>query len=324
MTKLNFFKVQGSENDFFLVDEAQCQNELDETTIDQLRTVLCNRETGLLGGAEGVLIVSEAEQSDALGKMRVINQDGTEGNMCGNGLRTVARYLAEKNEATMFKVETMFADLKVRRSEPLYQLVPTYQVEISPISFDVESIPMLNTEGPLIRQVIPWLDDTLQFSAVASPTPQLVAFVNHKQLEGNELEEIALKANANTSVFPEGINVSFVEILNTNELMVRTYERGVGLTSSCGTAMCACGLVYSLLVTKEFNCEIVVKNTGGLVKVVVHEDGDDGYWLELTGNATVTHHIKGDLTDVLTGLFTKLVIEETDEQVNYQRFVDSI
>ena len=106
-------KVHGSENDFFLLDETQFERSLTAEEIEQLRIQLCSRETGLLAGADGLLLVGEGTHGTSNARMRVINSDGSEASMCGNGLRTVARYLAEKNQEKSFTVETMFADLKV-------------------------------------------------------------------------------------------------------------------------------------------------------------------------------------------------------------------
>lgn len=92
-------KVHGSENDFFLLlDETQFERSLTAEEIEQLRIQLCSRETGLLAGADGLLLVGEGTHGTSNARMRVINSDGSEASMCGNGLRTVARYLAEKTK----------------------------------------------------------------------------------------------------------------------------------------------------------------------------------------------------------------------------------
>ncbi|WP_430598099.1 diaminopimelate epimerase [Enterococcus sp. AZ177] len=317
-------KVHGSENDFFLLDETQLKRSFTDEEIEDLRTYLCDRETGLLNGADGLLLVERVVKGESLAKMRVINSDGSEASMCGNGLRTVARYLAEKYNKTSFTVETMFADLKVRQAPNLAAQVATYQVEISPVRFEAEAIPMHTKNNTIIDEVIPELSSELRFSVVAVPNPHLIAFVDHKTLMGTEFERIATYVNGENPIFPDGVNVSFVEIVGKNELFVRTFERGVGFTSACGTAMCASSLMYVLLNNGEFNETITVKNTGGMVKTVVHEDDSDGYWMELIGNATITHLISGTLTDFTKGHFEKAMIKETTEQADYIEFLASI
>lgn len=322
--RMMFQKVHGSENDFFLIDETILPREFTAAEIEELRLKLCNRENGLLGGADGILLVGKAKHETAVAKMRVINSDGSEASMCGNGLRTVARYLGEKLDKPCFTVETMFADLKVRKAESLGGEIATYQVEISPVSFEAETIPMTIGENTLINKMIPELSATLEFSAVAVPNPHLIAFVDHQTLMSDELEKIASYVNGENAIFNDGINVSFVEILAQNELFVRTYERGVGLTSACGTAMCASSLMYTLLKGGRFYERITVRNMGGLVKTVVHEDDDESYWMELIGNATVTHKIEGSLSDCFDKKFDDLNITETDEQEKYLDFLKGL
>lgn len=320
-------KVHGSENNFFILDQTQFSKKLSDDQIDQLRKSVCPKESGLLSGADGILVVEKAQKSLALGKMRVINYDGSEASMCGNGLRTVARYLAEKNHQESFQVETKFAELKVRKAPELFDGVATYQVEISPVTFDLAAVPAhLNQEGMhFIDKVIPELSDTIRFSIVSVPNPHLIAFADHDTLNSEVFTEIAEKVNQpGNPLFPDGINVSFAEVLGDNELFVRTYERGVGLTNACGTAMSASSLIYVLVHDKEFMAPITVKNAGGLVKTVVHEHPEGGYWMELVGNATVTHQISGELEDLMAGNFSQLAVTETAEQAQYEKFLQTI
>lgn len=216
--KLTMQKVHGSENDFFLIDETQLERPFTDKEIDDLRLSLCNRDKGLLGGADGLLLVEPAV-GESLAKMRVINSDGSEASMCGNGLRTVARYLSEKYEQEYFTVETMFADLKVRKASELADNIATYQVEISPVRFEAETIPMHTKNNTIIDEVIPELSSKLKFSAVAVPNPHLITFVDHQTLMGDEFERIATYVNGDNPIFPDGVNVSFVEIIGkTNYL----------------------------------------------------------------------------------------------------------
>lgn len=322
--KIAMQKVHGSENDFFLIDETILPRKLKKEELEKLRLNLCDRENGLLGGADGILLIQEVINGTALAKMRVINSDGSEASMCGNGLRAVARYLAEKHHKDHFMVETMFAELKVRRAPNLSEKITTYQVEISPVSFDAENISMNKENRRIINEIIPELSDSIKFSAVAVPNPHLIAFVGHDLLESDEFERIALYVNSQNSLFPDGINVSFVEVLDENQLFVRTYERGVGFTNACGTAMSASSLMYVLLQDGEFYETITVKNTGGLVKTVVHEDRDGSYWMELIGNATVTHELTGECKNFMIGEFEEIVISETKEQEEYLAFLKKI
>ena len=321
---LRMQKVHGSENDFFLIDETLLERQLTKSEIDDLRISLCNRANGLLGGADGILLVQEATNGTSLAKMRVINSDGSEASMCGNGLRTVARYLAEKYDEDKFTVETMFADLKVKKSTELAECVVTYQVEISPVNFATEKIPMCTKKNCITDEVIPELSEFIKFSVVSVPNPHLISFVEHEWLDSDEFERIALAVNSKNSLFPEGINMSFVEILGENQLFVRTYERGVGFTNACGTAMCASSLMYVLLKSSVFGETIMVKNNGGMVKTMVHENKKGGYWMELVGNATKTNELHGQLLAFKNANFELIENHETKEQADYNSFLEQL
>lgn len=96
------------------------------------------------------------------------------------------------------------------------------------------------------------------------------------------------------ALFPDGVNVSFVEILSEDEIFVRTYERGVGYTNACGTAMSASSLMYVLEKTdgKGFEKTLSVKNPGGMVKTIVHRKEDGNYFMSLIGNGTLSQNAR--------------------------------
>lgn len=323
--ELGLTKVHGSENDFFIIDETLLERKLTKEEINRLSETLCDRESGPIGGADGLLLVESTDSYESIAKMRVINSDGSEASMCGNGLRTVARYIAEKENKKEFLVETMHADLKVRQSSDFAKDVPSFQVQISPVSFQLSSVPA-NFSGveTLIDQSIPFLSDELHFSIVAVPNPHIIAFVDHETLISNELVRIAELVNANKEIFPDSANISFVEILEKNHLFVRTFERGVGLTNACGTAMCASSLMYDLIKDGEFFELITVQNPGGMVKTVVHQDPDGAYWMELIGNATFTATLSDSLENLIAGDFSNSDITQTNEQESYQAFISQL
>jgi len=327
---VKMIKVHGSGNDFYLLDQTQFPEPMTDTQLQQLAIKICKREgAGLYEGADGVLVVDKSEHTGVLGRMRVINADGTEASMCGNGLRTVARYLGTQNSQTAFRVQTMYADLKVQAVADFAKNVPAFSVEISPVSFEASTIGMhANHDAPtIINEVIPELSSTLKFSAVAVPNPHLIAFVDHETLMGPELGRIGQWMNdGKNSIFPDGVNVSFVEILGRNSIFVRTFERGVGFTNACGTAMSASSLMYVLLhqASTDFNQEIHVTNPGGMVKTVVHQGADEEYWMELIGNATFVKIVTLPLEAALAGDFSQASVTVTGEQAAYADFVGSL
>lgn len=323
---MQLIKVHGSENDFFLLDQTKLETDLTDKQLSNLAIKMCDRDSGLHGGSDGILVVNRSEHSGVLGQMRVINADGTEASMCGNGLRTVGRYLELEYGQTEFKVETMHADLKVKKAPNLKSDVAAYNVEISPVSFKSETLPMFLNRETLIADSVPEFSKTLKFSAVSVPNPHLITFVDHETLEGPELKRIATYLNCKNPYFPDGVNVSFVEELGDNSIFVRTYERGVGFTNACGTAMSASSLMFVLLSDKKvpFETEINVKNLGGMVKTVVHQNENGEYWMSLIGNATYVADVTVDLADAMNGDFSHATWTSTNEQENYLKFISSI
>lgn len=328
---MKLLKVHGSENDFYMLDATQFEQPLTESQIKQLAVTICKRNgAGLGDGADGLLYVDKADHLGPLGKMRVINADGSEASMCGNGLRSVSRYLAEQNNEQSFTVETMAADLPVAKMTDLAAGVPTYRVQIAPVSFAAAALKMhVNREAQkLIDQTIEELDSNLRFTAVAVPNPHLIAFVDEETIKGDQLGELGRYLNdGHNPIFPDGVNVSFVQIQGANQIFVRTFERGVGYTNACGTGMSAASLISVLLHGDQINndVDITVKNPGGMVMTHVHQFKDESQdTIDLIGNATFVRNVTIDLEDALNGNFEQAQFTDTGEQTSYEKFVASL
>ncbi|MCX8722013.1 MULTISPECIES: diaminopimelate epimerase [unclassified Lactobacillus] len=320
-------KVHGSQNTFFLLDQTQLKQTLSQAELVRLAKQLTNSKTGLLGGADGLLVVSSSSHQNVLGKMQVINADGSIASMCGNGLRTVGRYLAEKYHQNSFKVETQQADLKVSVEPDWAENVKAISVEISPVSFAKQdlSFDQLNC-NQLINQEVPAFAPGLKFTAVAVPNPHLISIVSAEVLASSLLEKLGTKLNQPNPYFPDGVNVSFAQVIDSRHLFVRTFERGVGFTNACGTGMSAASLVFALTHQQEkvFNHLLTVSNPGGFVQTRVHQQ-EDHYWIELIGNATVTHNINADESLFHQDLpdFSLFQVEQTSENAAYQAFISN-
>jgi len=318
---VKLLKVHGSENKFFILDQTLLDTPLTDI---ELKNIAINFCQNVLGGADGLLVIGTSE--DCLGKMRVINADGSEAKMCGNGLRTVSRYLSEKYQLTKFKVETMESDLNVSKAADFYEGVPAFSVQISPISFQKSALPFsYNNLDEMIDQTVPEFLPDQTFSAVAVPNPHLISFV--PEVSQLELGDLGQKLNAANDYFPEGVNVSFCQILSTNRLFVQTYERGVGFTNACGTGMSATSLMFALLHDDKFDAgeDISVYNPGGMVKTQiklanVKEDSQ----IRLIGNATFTNEISLSEYDLHNNNLDDLNVTDTGEEKDYQAFIKSI
>ncbi|MGI8314267.1 diaminopimelate epimerase [Halobacillus mangrovi] len=286
--KVEFIKCHGSGNDFIMIDEMNQSYDFSESERKELSILLCDRHEGI--GSDGILFVMPSEKAEA--RMRMFNSDGTEAEMCGNGLRCVARYVIEKTGKSEVAIETEKAVLASSKVAEIYPGIDTFSVAIEPVSFEVASLPMSVSNEQLVDKQIPELSDKRTFTALSVPNPHVISIMN--EVEQDELLEVGKKANHLPEVFPNGVNVSFVKILEKNKIFVQTYERGVGLTNACGTAMSASSLVSTILGQNEIDTPIVVINKGGLVNCVV-EKSEERYSIQLRGNGTYVYQSAVDV-----------------------------
>lgn len=308
--KISLEKVHGSMNTFYMVEGPE-RNDYAELALQ-----LC----GLDKDVDGLLVILPSGNCHA--KMRVFNRDGSEASMCGNGLRCVARYVCEKEGIREAVIETMKADLKVSREETLMDGIETYSVEISPISFRLEDLPMEYKEREeMILQPMPEISEEILFSAVAVPNPHLIGIVSEEiQKDSSHQREWAEKFNGKNDYFSDGVNVSYVTKLEQG-IFVRTFERGVGFTNACGTAMTASALISCMAGIVPFG-EVAVYNPGGMVKCTVTKKADT-YQLLLTGNATriSLHEYQWQKETAESGFLSS---EKLDEQRYYEKFIQKI
>lgn len=269
-------KAHGSGNDFFVVD-LRSQLPVTDAWRRALTQQLCVRE-GLFG-ADGLLFVEPSAQADA--QMRIFNADGSEAEMCGNGIRIVGRYVAESLGKEEVVIENVTGTLYPLRREPgFFPGVEAYR-----LSFPAPSFPL---EGRILGQVADELHQTpvagftspRPYTAAFLPNPHLVALV--PAIEEAELAEAGRVANTDKAVFPQGINVNFLQSLAPDSVYVATYERGVGLTNACGTGMFASVVAGSQEGVVPLETWVTVYNPGGFTRCYIRPDLS-GYMI---GNAT--------------------------------------
>ncbi|MGN1402016.1 MAG: diaminopimelate epimerase [Bacillus sp. (in: firmicutes)] len=279
--EMNFIKCHGSGNDFLLLDEYTKPLEMNDEERSLMAKVLCDRSSGI--GADGILFFQKSDVAD--GKMRVFNADGSEASMCGNGLRCVVRYASEQLLLNEMKIETMKAVLACELTEEIHEGIKTYKVEISPVLFHVDALPMKIEAATFIDQKLPDIAGELSFTAVAVPNPHLISIVDKSMLKGHIQEKLSTYLNGKNPYFPDGVNVSFVYPFGEGEIFVRTFERGVGFTNACGTAMSASTLVACMQGIAGFETPVTVYNPGGKVRCVAHKQNET-YYINLIGNGT--------------------------------------
>ncbi|RAZ70254.1 diaminopimelate epimerase [Planococcus maitriensis] len=307
---MELLKVHGSMNTFFLYEGS------DRDDFPQLA-----KELALLDpSVDGLLTVSPSSRADA--KMRVFNTDGSEASMCGNGLRCVARYVCEREGIEQAVIETMKADLAVQKEQEVDAGVNMYGVEISPVSFQLADLPMMFDQHTEWRQrALPFVGADIPFTAVAVPNPHLIGIVGKDlQQDPSHQEKWAAYFNGDNPYFPDGVNLSYVTPLKEG-IFVRTYERGVGFTDACGTAMTASALVSCLAGLVPFG-DVSVFNPGGMVNCSV-KSADGQYQLKLSGNATYLGVYRFRAGTASAGGELELM-NQSDEQPAYERFIEKI
>ena len=229
---VTFTKMHGLGNDYICINSLE--NILAENKLPQIARYMCNRNFGI--GADGLILVQESTIADI--KMRIFNKDGSEAEMCGNGIRCFAKYVYDNRiiDKQTISIETK-AGVKLIRLKVLNGEVQEAQVDMGrPIFDDIKNISVQNNYRIPISVNIKVDDTRFIGNYVSMGNPHLVIFVNN--VENIDIEKYG-PAIENMKCFPNKINVEFVQALGRNTLKIRTWERGVGETYACGTGSCA-------------------------------------------------------------------------------------
>ncbi len=280
--KIDFVKMHGLGNDFILID---CLNKSlgDSSFLSYLAKKLCNRNFGI--GADGLILILPSSKADL--RMRIFNYDGSEAQMCGNGIRCFAKYTYENKlvSKNKFTVETLAG---IITPELIFK-----DKEISGIKVDMgipklerREIPMEGEDTPTVVDETLTIDSKYVFkiTCVSMGNPHCITFVN--DVQSISVDEIGRKIE-NHPLFPEKTNVEFIQVLNKQEINFRVWERGVGATLACGTGACA-ALVASVL-NKKTDREAIIHLPGGDLDI---QWADDGH-VYMTGPAELV--FKGEM-----------------------------
>lgn len=295
-TELRFIKCHGSGNDFVMIDAVE--QSLQGRDIAALSRDVCDREKGI--GADGLLLLVRQDKGYA---MRMFNPDGSEAEMCGNGIRCVARLAQNYINEQHFTLGSGGRIFHISADGELREGVKAFGVEI-PIALNSRDFAMIGDGEQWREQTIVELDPNLRFTALNLGNPHIVA--RCEKIDLALLESLGEKVKHLPSHFPNGVNVSLYEVLSEEKIFVATYERGAGITLSCGTAMTASTTAAALAGYIRSNHPIEVCNRGGRVVCEVHPR-EDGLSTRLSGNAT--YEYAGTLAEEADGRI-KFDIEE--------------
>ncbi len=255
--RLRFTKMHGLGNDFILVDAVNQRIRLE--SVSELAKQLCDRNFGI--GADGLILAMESESSDL--QMRVLNSDGSEPEMCGNGIRCFSKFVYENKiiEKDVFSVETL-AGIMVPALILKEGLVQGVEVDMGAPVLNRSKIPVSGKGAHVVNEQIVVDDMSFNMTCVSMGNPHAVIFVDDlKALDLNRLGPLFEK----NKLFPEQINTEFVQILNSEEVVAVVWERGAGETLACGTG--ACATVVAGVLNKKLNRKALVHLPGGSLSI---------------------------------------------------------
>jgi diaminopimelate epimerase len=259
---MNFIKMHGLGNDFIVLDEFE--QPAGVVYADTARK-LCDRRRG--AGGDGLLVLQSTQQADL--RMRIFNADGSEAEMCGNGIRCLAKYAFETGYVTR---ETM----TVRTEAGLKNIwlitdggaVREICVDMGAPILKPELVPVLAKQELAVEEKIEVNGRTFIFTAVSMGNPHCVIFV--PAAAEIDLEAIGPLLERH-ELFPRRTNVEFAQVENRHEVILRVWERGAGATQACGTG--ACAAVVAGVLEGRLERESLAHLPGGTLRVAWQDSG---------------------------------------------------
>lgn len=274
---LNFTKMHGTGNDYVYIN-------LFEENVDnpaEVAKMVSNRHFGI--GSDGLILIAPSAVADC--RMIMYNADGSEGAMCGNGVRCVAKYaydhgIAKKDTITVeTKSGIKTLEMTVENEKAVYARVDMGKAILAP-----EQIPVKAEGENFVAQPLIVDGKEYKVTCVSMGNPHCVIFT--EGIDGLDLEKIG-PSFENHPMFPDRINTEFVEIVDEHKIRMRVWERGSGETISCGTGTCASTVAAVLNGYCKAGEEIAVQIRGGVLYDTYMPDG--------------TVYMKGPATEVFTG-----------------------
>jgi diaminopimelate epimerase len=253
---MKFWKMHGLGNDYIVIDNRD--EKISNAEATALARKLCERRFSV--GADGLLLASNSTVADV--KMRIFNADGSEAEMCGNGIRCFAKYCYENNIARKSEliVETL-AGIKRTWLTVENDLVTSVMVDMGVPMLERGKIPMLGN-GTCINEDLQVNGEAYKVTCLSVGNPHCVIFV--EDVDDFPVQRVGSKIE-NHPFFPKRTNAEFAQVLSENEVKVRVWERGCGETLACGTGACATVVAGNLV--KTLGSKVRVHLLGGDLEV---------------------------------------------------------
>ena len=280
---MKFTKMQGLGNDYVYVN---CFEEKIENTPAVARYV-SDRHFGI--GSDGLIMINPSEVADF--EMEMYNADGSRGEMCGNGIRCVAKYVYDYGltDKTQISVETLggikYLDLTVEDGK-----VVLVKVDMGKPELKSDLIPIISENEKVIDEPIEVDGQVYHMTGVSMGNPHTVIYVD--DVKNLDLEKIGPKFE-NHERFPKRINTEFVHCIDRNTVEMRVWERGSGETLACGTG--ACAVAVASILNNLTDTRVTVKLLGGDLQIEWDREKDRVF---MTGPATVVFDGVIDITEI--------------------------
>ncbi len=254
---MKFWKLHGIGNDFIAIDGRF--DDIPNDGYSELAKSVCHRRFSV--GADGLLVVKNSSVGHV--EMVYYNADGSRAAMCGNGLRCFVKFVYDNNIVRQeeFDVDTLDG-LKKISLKIVDNKIESIKVNMGQGSFYSKDIPANLNKDTFIKEKLQILDKTYEISAMLMGVPHAVILVEDFDME--EVYQYGSLIEKN-SIFPKGINVNFVKVIDESNILVRTWERGCGYTLGCGTGMTASAIISNKLGLVEKS--VKVESEGGVVQI---------------------------------------------------------
>ncbi|MCC3349819.1 carbamoyl-phosphate synthase large subunit [Ruminococcus albus] len=264
-TTLHFTKMHGCGNDYVYFN---CFDRMIDNP-EGFALNLSDRHFGV--GGDGVILVCRSKVAD--GRMRMFNLDGSEGRMCGNGIRCVAKFMRDNGlvDRDRMTIETLSGIIKVKLSRH-YGEVNGATVDMGAAILEPERIPCTlpaDENGRVVDREVEIAGEKHRVTCVSMGNPHCIVFMNN--IDDMEIEKIGPKFE-HDPIFPERVNTEFIKVIDSHTLKMRVWERGSGETFACGTGACAAVVAAVLNGYCPMNEEVTVMLRGGNLTIRYTED----------------------------------------------------
>lgn len=271
---MDFVKMHGLGNDFVFIEDKTGQDK--DYTV--LARAMCNRHTGI--GADGLIVIVDSRVADV--RMRIINSDGSEAEMCGNGIRCFAKYVYDSGiiEKKQFTVETPAGIMEPEITVGADNKAELITINMGRPSFNRSEIPMEGTDGRVLNEDLGVDGENWKITSLLMGVPHTVTYVD--DVDTVDIEKIGPLFEKHEA-FPKHTNINFAQQMDDRTVKVRTWERGAGATLACGTG--SCSVAVASFLNGRTGREVDIQLPLGTLHIEYREEDGNVY---MTGPAAVS------------------------------------